>query len=157
MTVVRLHEKFFSAFEPLLSMLEITGIRVSPLTSFSLQNRSKRLVWSIFLLVLCVQSNIYMVIKRTCLLNSFFGCSKGDSDSLVRNLVHALLRWTSLLCDTTIHVTLITSIQSTITSLLALLESIDCNFNWPIVSVRIQRFSLLGLVYLLTTVSFFII
>lgn len=146
-----LQEKFHSLLGYLIPVLNITGIFLLPSSSSSFKMLLKRF-WSIFLLVLCVQSNIYIVVKQTCVLNGFSGCS---INCFIGNLVQAMIRLTSLFCDTIIHVTLIISIERTITSFLLLLESVDCEFNWPGMSLRIQRISFIGLVYSLVTVCEF--
>lgn len=150
MTTLGLQKRFLLSFDPLLSMLEITGIRVVPVFSSSCKIRKNRL-WSIFLLVFCVQSNIYILFKRTYLLNNFSSSSikKGD---FIGDFTDTLTRMTSFICDTVIHAGLIFTVERTIVPFLGILQSVDCILERPVL-LPIQRISLLGLICLLLTVS----
>lgn len=148
MARIRRQDKLSVLFDPLLSVLQITGICMISKPSSGQWNR----VWTFFLLFLCVQSNTYVFIKRTCLLNIFLSCPVGSS-YFIGYLVQALIRLTSLLCDTVIHIALISTIEKTISWFFEKFESVLCDFNWTNLSLRMQRISLLGLVHLLLSVG----
>lgn len=151
MAALCIDDWFFLSFKPLLSTIQITGIRVLPVKmSSSLRNRWNKF-WGVLLLILCVQGNAYNVFTRTCMLNGFVNCKKG-SEGFIENLAQAMIRLTSLTCNTFIHAVLVFSIQKIITSLLEILKEANYNLILPR-SVRVQTASFFGLVHLLFNVG----
>lgn len=151
MVALCIHDWFFLSFKPLLSTIQITGIRVLPVQmSSSLRNRWNRFL-GVLILVLCVQGNAYHVFRRTCMLNGFVRCGKG-SEHFIENLAQAMIRLTSLSCNTFIHAVLVLSVQKIITSLMEIIKEANYNLILPR-SVRVQTTSFFGLVHLVFNVG----
>ena len=108
---------------------------------------------SVFWLFLCVQSNTFLVFKRTCPVfntNAAYYCGNAVG-GLIGKLANAMIRLSQLVSDTTIHITLIYTIGDTITSFLKMLEQLDEELKRPKL-MCVKKASLVGFVYLTTTV-----
>lgn len=137
------------ALAPLNFFLRLTGVHLC----INYSTWKSRLIrsWGISLFVLCVQSNVYITIKRTELLNDFFSFLPSD-EGFARKLTSALFRLSALVSDVLIHFVLIFNIWPRIESFLEFLESVDCDLKRPNLSL-VQRISFIGLIYTLCTVS----
>ena len=142
----------FSAFYPFNVFLKLTGV-------FLIQPKSKwkcRLfrLWSYFWLALCIQANIYILITRTrSALNLH---QQNNVDKQIGEIITLSLIIISTVIYTVIHTNFISTISSTIELFLDSVESIDCYLSRPSVSAYLNRVSLTGVVYLLSTVRFYI-
>lgn len=146
-----LKERFFRSLGMLHFFLELTGIFMSPLVSPPLWKRLLTKVWSVFLLVFCVQSNAYILLKRGCIFNSFIKCPQ-KYDGQIEYLTNTLIRVSQVLGDVTVQVAFVFTIQKTMTTFLHGLENIDNDFKRPSL-VCVQRLSVIGLIFLIVTVS----
>lgn len=143
-----LGDRFFhSALSPLSFFLLATGV---------LQNRPHQKwkfylfrIWSVVLIVICLHSNIYVGIKRIPMLNDF---SSFINDADVNDLTGTLIRFTSLVCDSVIHATLVFTMWPTTALFLKALELVDTELNRPRFA-RVKRLSSVGVFYMLITVA----
>lgn len=129
--------------------LRLTGIHLDVRES-TCKSRFIR-YWGIFLFFFCVQSNVYMTIKRTQLLNVFFSFLPRN-EGFVREITNTIFRISALVSDFLVHFVLIFNTCPRIKSFLEFLEPVDCDFKRPNLS-SVQRISIIGLVYTLCTVS----
>lgn len=146
-----LRERFFRSLGLLNFFLELTGIYMSSVVSPPSWKRFLTKIWSILLLVFCVQSNIYILLKRGCIFNSLIKCPQ-KYDGQIAYLTNTLIRVSQVLGDVTVQVSLVFTIQKTMTTFLQGLENIDNDFKRPSL-MSVQRFSLIGLIFLIVTVS----
>ena len=142
----------FSALYPLNVFLKVTGV-------FILKHGAKwkpRLFrfWSYLWLILCVQANIYIFIRRTSNVANLLLCQQINVDRQIRELLNILFLLTAIVIDTVNHVHLITTISSTTELILNSLETTDRDLKRPRFSSHLNRFPLIGVVYLLGTVRF---
>ena len=140
----------FSAFYPFNVFLKLTGV-------FLIQPKSKwkcRLfrLWSYFWLALCIQANIYIFIRRTRSALDLY--QENNVDKQIGEFITFLFYFTSTVIDTGIHANFISSISPTFKLFLESLDPIDCNLRRPSISPYLNRVSLTGIVYLLSTVRF---
>lgn len=150
MVAMSLEDRFFkSALPPLSNLLYVTGIFTDPQPE-SKRNRCLACLWSFLWLVFLFQSNVYTAYARTPLVNNFFDVLQ-NSDILVVELANALIRVSSLIVDTVVHVHLILTISSIFKLFLEVLESVDFDLNRPNL-VRVHKISLNGLIYTFTLV-----
>ena len=142
----------FSVLSPLNIFLKITGVFV--IKPESKWKRRLFRFWSYFWLALCVQANIYILIRRTSNIVNLLFYQKINVDRQIRELLIILFLVTAIVIDTVNHVNLITTISSTTELFLDSLEAIDRDLRRPRLSSYLNRFSLIGVVYLLSTVRF---
>lgn len=146
-----LQDRFINSLQLFQKFLMITGVRLTPFDSLSCWKKLIYRLWSVFFLIFCVQSNSFIVIKRSCLLNRFISCPQWF-DNFIGDLTNVLIRTSQLVSDTIIHITIILTLQPTITTFLKNLEFIDGLLKRPRLT-RLKRLSLVGLIYLVVTVS----
>ena len=155
MNKVVLQRRFFHSTESLLSVMALTGVFLVPSDSHRLWKRVLIKSFSIFWLIFCLHSNAVMAIKRTCLLNTgtgtFASCVNADG-RLIGQLTNMMIRLSQLISDTTIHLTLICTVEGTIVSFLNMLDQVDKDLKRPSL-LSIRKTSLIGLIYLTTTVG----
>jgi hypothetical protein len=153
MLKLTLKDRFLhTALSPLSTLLKVTGVYVN-LYSDSQWRRHLYRLWSFFLLILAIQSNIYILVKRTLINEFLFASQQIKVDRLIRVLVTELTRLSAVISDTIIHLSLIFKIWPSVILFLETLESVDIVFERPNLS-PIKRYSLFGLIYLLLTVGF---
>ena len=105
-------------------------------------------------MALCVQANIYILIWRTSNVVNLLFYQTINVDRQIRELLITLFLVTAIVIDTVNHANLITIISSTTELLLDSLEKIDRDLRRPRLSSYLNRFSLIAVVYLLSTVRF---
>ncbi len=142
-----------SALSPLSILLKITGVFVNQNSDVEWRQRLYRF-WTFFVLVLAIQSNFYIFVKRTLIIDFFFGSQEINVDRFIQVLVSELIRLSSLLSDIIVHLSLVFKIWPSVTLFLETLETVDLDFGWPNLS-PIKRYSMFGLIYVLFTVRFF--
>lgn len=148
--LVSLKNRFLdSALPPLNAFFKLIGIHFKVRES----NQGNLFIrcWGILLLVLCVQSNIYITFKRTKLFNDFFSLLP-NAKNFDRELINAILRLSGLVSDVVVHTSLVFNIWPRIESFLAFLESVDYDLKRPNLS-QVKRVSLIGLIYTVGMVS----
>ena len=142
----------FSSLYPLNIFLKLTGVFViKPETKWK---RRLFRFWSYFWLALCGQANIYILIWRTSNVVNLLFYQTINVDRQIRVLLNALFLVTAIAIDTVNHANLITIISSTTELLLDSLETIDRDLRRPRLSSYLNRFSLIAVVYLISTVRF---
>lgn len=147
---VSLKDRFLkSALSPLSIFLRLTGIQLG-ICELNWRSQLVRF-WGIVLLLICTQSNLYITIKRTQMLNDFFSFLP-HVKGFVRELVNAIFRLSALISDILVHVTLVFNIWPKIKSFLVSLESVDYDLKRPNL-FRVKQISFIGLVYTLCMVS----
>ena len=149
-----LRDRFlFTALSPLIILLKATGVFVNPYSDSQWRRYLYRF-WTFFLLILAIQANVYIFIKRTLITEFIFASHQIKNDRLIRVLINELTRFITLFSDITIHIILVFKIWPSVNLILETLDSVDLNFKRPNLS-SIQRYSFVGLVYLLFTVQSF--
>lgn len=140
-----------SALPPLHFFLKLTGV---PLDQRRDLTWKSRLIssWSIFLLVLCIQSNIYITTKRSPIFSGYFS-SLQNVHNFVPGLANNMIRLSSLAVDTLVHITIVFNIGPRIELFLETLESVDYVLKRPNF-FQIRRVSSMGLVYMFFMVRF---
>ena len=150
-----LTERFlFSAFHPLNVILKLTGVFV-----MRPERKWKRRLfrfWSYLWLALCVQANIYIFIRRTITIMDRLLYQQINFDNQIREFLNIFKLLTTLVINTVNHANLISTISSTTELLLNSLEAIDRDLRRPRFSAYLNRFPLIGVVYLLATVRFYL-
>ncbi|EFX74771.1 hypothetical protein DAPPUDRAFT_346882 [Daphnia pulex] len=148
MVAETLRDRFLRlALSPLSALLKIVGV-------FYNQNldsqQTQRLCRSgtFFLLILAIQSNIYIFVRRSQIIEILFGSQEINVDKLIEVLVHELTRFSQLVSDAIVHLSLVFKIWPSVTLFLETLESVDSQFGQPSLS-PIKRYSLFGLIYML--------
>ena len=144
----------FSALYPLNVFLKVTGVFV--IKHGAKWKRRLFCFWSYLWLVLCVQANIYTLIRRTSNVVNLLLYQQINFDRQIREFLNILFFLTAIIIDTVNHVNLITTLSSTTELLLNSLEAIDRDLRRPRFSSYLNRFPLIGVVYLLGTVRYFI-
>jgi hypothetical protein len=141
-----------SALSPLNILLKITGVFVNQNSEAQWRQRLYRF-WTFFLLILAIQSNIYIFVRRTLIIELLSTIWEINVDRLIQVLLNALIRLNGLVFDTTIHLIFMFKLWPSVILYLETLETVDLNFGrpnlWPI-----KRYSLFGLIYVLFTVRF---
>lgn len=137
----------FTAFGPFLFFLIKTGIYRRPFVG----KREDRFfyVWCIFVFVLCIQSNFYIAFSRSPVLKNF---SEFLNSANVRDFVNAIFRFSSLVADITIHMTIVCTIGPTINHFLETLELVDYDLRRPRLS-RVKFVSFISFIYAVFMVS----
>ena len=151
---IPLQQRFSHCTQPLFSIMAMTGVYLEPIGPRTTWKTLSKRLWSILWLIFCVQGSIFIVFKHFCPIKSFFTC--GAHGGFSGELAIVLLRLSELVCDTVVHVTLIFTIESTITSFLKILEPVDNDLKRPSLW-SVKRLTVIGLIYLMTTVSYFYI
>ena len=105
-------------------------------------------------MALCVQANIYTLIRRTSNVVNLLLYQQINFDRQIREFLNILFFLTAIIIDTVNHVHLITTISSTTELILNSLETTDRDLKRPRFSSHLNRFPLIGVVYLLGTVRF---
>jgi hypothetical protein len=138
------------ALSPLSALLKIVGVFANPDSQWS-----QRLYRSgtFFLLILAIQSNIYIFVRRSQIIEIFFGGREIHVDKLIEVLVNELTRLSQLVSDAIVHLSLVFKIWPSVTLFLENLESVDLKFEQPSLS-PIKRYSLFGLIYMVFMVKF---
>jgi len=142
----------FSALSPLSIILKITGVFVNQNPDSQWRQRLYRF-WTFFLLVLAIQSNIYIFVRRTLITEILFTSQQINIDRFIQVLVNELVRFSGLVSDTIIHLGLVFKMWPSTILYLETLESVDLDFKRPDLS-PIKCYSTFGLIYLLFTVRF---
>lgn len=145
-----LSDRFFLTLTPFSSLLYTSGVFVS--SSYPKWKNRLTGVWRIILLILCVQSNVYITIKRTTILYNFSSLLE-SSDGIVDDITNAMVRLSALVCDTVVHCELFFTAWPMVKSFLEVLEIVDHDLKRPSLS-RMRILSFIGLAYTLLTVSF---
>jgi hypothetical protein len=140
------------ALSPLSALLQIVGVFVNQNLDSQWRQRLYR-SGTFFLLILAIQSNIYIFVRRSQIIEFFFDSQEINVDRLIEGIVDDLYRLISLVFDIIVHLSLVFKIWPSITLFLDTLESVDLQFEQPSLS-PIKRYSLLGLIYMLFMVSF---
>ena len=143
-----------TALSPLIILLKFTGVFFNP-SSESQWRRYLYQFWTFSLLILAIQANVYTFIKRTRITEFIFASQQIKNDQLVRILINELMRFSALVSESIIHLSLVFKVWPSVNLFLETLDSVDLNFKRPNLS-SIKRYSFVGLVYLLfTEQSFF--
>ena len=146
-----LSDRFFRlALSPLSALLQIVGVFVNQNLDSQWRQRFYR-SGTFFFLILAIQSNIYIFVRRSKITEIFFSSQK--INDLIQDLVNELTRFIQLVSDIIVHLSLVFKIWPSITLFLETLESVDLQFKRPSLS-PIKRYSLLGLIYMLFMVRF---
>lgn len=148
---VFLQNRFLDSIQSLNRFMELTGVRLVPFDSPNTWKKYFYKLWSVIFLIICVQSNIFIVMKRSCLLYRFISCPQWF-DNFIGEFTKVLILISQLISDTTVHVSMILTLQTTVSIFLSILKSIDDILKQPSL-IRLKQFSLFGLIYLLITVS----
>ena len=151
MPVLFLQNRFLDSIQSLNRLMGLTGIRLIPFSSPNCWRTFIYKCWSVIFFIFCVQSNIFIVMKRSCLLSRFINCPQWFNN-LMENLTNVFIRTSQLISDTTIHVSLIFTLETTVSTFLANLKTIDIILKQPSL-MRLKQISLIGLIYLIITVS----
>ncbi|EFX89767.1 hypothetical protein DAPPUDRAFT_310195 [Daphnia pulex] len=146
-----LRDRFLlSALSPLNILLQITGVFVNQNSEAQWRQRLYRF-WTFFLLILAVQSNIYIFVRRTLIIQLLPTIRQINVDRLIQVLLNSLIRLNGLVFDTMIHLILVFQLWPSVILYLETLETVDLDFGRPNLS-PIKRFSLFSLIYVLLTV-----
>jgi hypothetical protein len=140
-----------SALAPLSILFKVTGVFVNQNSNAEWKHRLCRF-WTFFVLVLAIQSNFYIYVRRTLIIDFFFGSQEINVDRFIQVLVSELIRLSSLFSDIVVHLSLVFKIWPSVTLFLQTLETVDLDFGRPNLS-PIKRYSIYGLIYLLFTVG----
>ncbi len=141
-----------SALSPLNILLKITGVFVNQ--NFEAQWRQHLYrFWTFFLFILAIQSNIYIFVRRTLIIQLLSTIWEINVDRLIQVLLNSLIRLNGLVFDTTIHLILVFKLWPSVILYLETLETVDLDFGRPNLS-PIKRYSLFSLIYVLLTVRF---
>jgi hypothetical protein len=147
-----LRDRFLlSALSPLNILLKITGVFVNQKSEAQWRQRLYRF-WTFFLFILAVQSNIYIFVRRSCMMEQIF-TQQINVDRFIHSLVNALIRLSWIVSETIVHLNLMFKMWPSAVLYLETLESVDLDFGRPDLS-PIKRYSIYGLIYVLFTVSF---
>jgi hypothetical protein len=148
-----LRDRFLlSVLSPLSILFKITGVFVIQNYEAQWRQRLYRF-WTFFVFILAVQSNIYMFVRRTFMVEFFVGGPQITVARFIQVLLNELIRLSSLVSDTIIHLSLVFKIWPSVTLFLETLETVDLDFGRPNLS-PIKRYSVFGLIYVLVTVRY---
>ena len=142
-----------TVFSPISILLNFTGVFVNPYPASQWRRHLYRF-WTFFLLILAIQANVYIFVKRTLITEFFFASQKINVNRFIWVLINELLRFSSLVSDSIIHIILVFKVWPSVNLFLETLESVDLDFKRPNLS-SIKRYSFCGLIYLLFTVRIF--
>ncbi len=140
------------ALSPLSALLKIWGVFVNQNLDSQWRQRLYR-SGTFFLLILAIQSNIYIFVRRSQIIDFLFGSQEKNVNKLIEVLVSELTLLSSLVSDAIVHLCLVFKIWPSVTLFLETLESVDSQFQRPSLS-PIRRYSWFGLFYMLFMVSF---
>ena len=143
----------FSALAPLSTLFKVTGVFVNQNSDAQWSRRLYRF-WTFSVLILAIQSNFYIFVRRTLIIDFLFGSQQINVDRFIQVLVSELIRLSSLVSDIIVHLSLVFKIWPSVTLFLETLESVDLDFERPNLS-PIKRYSMYGLIYVLFTVRSF--
>jgi hypothetical protein len=143
----------FSALAPLSTLFKVTGVFVNQNSDSPWSRRLYRF-WTFSVLILAIQSNFYIFVRRTLIIDFLFGSQQINVDRFIQVLVSELIRLSSLVSDIIVHLSLVFKIWPSVTLFLETLESVDLDFERPNLS-PIKRYSMYGLIYVLFTVRSF--
>ncbi|EFX89765.1 hypothetical protein DAPPUDRAFT_346895 [Daphnia pulex] len=147
-----LRDRFLlSALSPLNILLQITGVFVNQNSETRWRQRFYRF-WTFFLLILAVQSNIYIFVRRSFMMEQIFTYQQINVDRFIHFLVNALIRLSWAVSETIVHLILVFKMWPSVILYLETLETVDFNFGRPNLSPT-KRYSLFGLIYVLLTVA----
>lgn len=152
MDAAPLNVRFFnSALLPLTYFLNLTGV---PFGQHSVSTRKSFLIrfWSVILLVVCMQGNIYTAIKRAPFFGGFFNFLQ-NVEGIIHELVTNMIRLSALTVATIVHIALVFHIGPRIELFIESLESVDCVLKRPNLS-QVNRISIIGLIYTLFMVRY---
>ncbi len=144
----------FTALSPLNILLKFTGVFVNPYSDSQCRRHLYRF-WTYFLLILAIQANVYIFIKRTLITEFIFPKQKINIDSFIKFLLNELMPFNALVSDIIIRIILVFKIWPLVNLFSETLDSVDLNFKRPNLSA-IKRYSFFGLAYILFTVRFFL-
>ena len=147
------HRFLLTVFSPLSILLKAVGVFVNPYSDSQWRRHLYR-VWTFFLLILSIQANVYIFVKRTLVTEFFFTNQKISVNRFIWALINELIQFSSLVSDSIIHFILVFKIWPSVNLFLEILDSVDLDFKRPNLSL-IKRYSLFGLIYLLFTVTSF--
>ena len=139
-----------TALSPLNIFLKFTGVFVNPYSDSQWRRHLYRF-WTFFLLILAIQANVYIFIKRTLITEFIFASQQIKNDRLIRVIISELTRFSTLFSDIIVHFSLVFKIWPSVNLILETLDSVDLNFERPNLS-SIKRYSFVGLIYPLFTV-----
>lgn len=144
-------ERFFlCALWPLNNFLVATGVLGNQ--SNSQWKRRLSRFWIFCMLGLTIQSNIYTSVKGIRSFTILFSDQEISVEQLIRDvLMIDLIRLSTLVFDTVIHISLVFCIWPSVNLYLETLESVDFNLGRPILS-HLKRYSLISLAYMLLEV-----
>ena len=108
--------------------------------------------WTFSVLILAIQSNFYIFVRRTLIIDFLFGSQQINANRFIQVLVNELTRLSSLVSNIIVHLSLVFKIWPSVTLFLETLESVDLDFQRPNL-LPIKRYSMFGLIYLLFTVG----
>ncbi len=140
------------ALSPLSTLLKIVGVFVYQ----NLDSQWRQRLYhsgTFFFLIMTIQGNIYIFIRRNQIIKFFFGNQDINADRFIGILVSELYRLSQLVSDVIVHLSLIFKIWPSVILFLETLESVDLQFERPSLS-PIKRYSLFGLTYMLFMVGF---
>ncbi|KZS15329.1 Uncharacterized protein APZ42_019132 [Daphnia magna] len=147
-------ERFFlCALWPLNNFLVATGVLGNQ--SNSQWKRRLSRFWIFCMLGLTIQSNIYTSVKGIRSFTILFSDQEISVEQFIRDvLMIDLIRLSTLVFDTVIHISLVFCIWPSVNLYLETLESVDFNLGRPILS-HLKRYSLISLAYMLLEVFLF--
>ena len=139
-----------TALSPLSILLKATGVFVNPYSDSQWRRHLYRF-WTFFLLILAIQANVYIFIKRTLITELIFASQQVKNDTLIKILISELTRFSTLFSDIIVHFILVFKVWPSVNLFSETLDSVDLNFKRPNLS-SIKRYSFVGLIYLIFTV-----
>jgi uncharacterized membrane protein YcgQ (UPF0703/DUF1980 family) len=136
-----------TALSPLSILLKATGVFVNPYSDSQWRRYFYRF-WTFFFLILAIQANVYIFVKRTRITEFIFASHQIKNDTIVRILISELTRFIAIVSESIIHLSLVFKVWPSVNLFLETLDSVDLNFKRPNLS-SIKRYSFVGLIYLL--------